>query len=108
MKKIILIFSIATFFSCRNDDTSNHQTEATMVGKWSLQKVDVVKSSNGQTQTTENTDCDKKTIHEFTQSKNISTFYGIINNVCQLYSSIMFHKPNSKTHRKGKSTFADR
>ena len=98
MKKIILIFSIATFFSCRNDDTSNHQTEATMVGKWSLQKVDVVKSSNGQT---ENTDCDKKTIHEFTQSKNISTFYGIINNVCQLTGEVnsrnyTFDKTNMK------------
>ena len=101
MKKIILIFSIATFFSCRNDDTSNHQTEATMVGKWSLQKVDVVKSSNGQTQTTENSDCDKKTVHEFTQTKNISTFYGIVNNTCQLTGEVnsrnyTFDKTNMK------------
>lgn len=63
MKKIILLFSVITLFSCRNDENGNNtQSEATMVGKWSFQKVDVVKSSNGQTQTTENSDCDKKTI----------------------------------------------
>ncbi len=62
MKKIITLFSIIILFSCRNDDNENiTQTEATMVGKWSFQKVDIVKSLNGQTQTTENTECDKKT-----------------------------------------------
>ena len=89
MKKIIMLFSIITLFSCRNDENANNdQTEVTMIGKWSFQKVDVVKSSNGQTQTTENSDCNKKTIQEFTTTKNISTFYGLVNNVCQLTGEV--------------------
>ncbi len=89
VKKIIFILSILTIFSCRNDDKiDNVQADATMTGKWSFQKVDIVKSSNGQTQTTENSDCDKKTIQEFTQTKNISTFYGIINSVCQVTGEV--------------------
>ena len=102
MKKIIMLFSIITLFSCRNDEnTNNDQTEVTMIGKWSFQKVDVVKSSNGQTQTTENSDCNKKTIQEFTTTKNISTFYGLVNNVCQLTGEVnsqnyTFDKTNMK------------
>jgi hypothetical protein len=102
MKKIIMLFSIITLFSCRNDENANNdQTEVTMIGKWSFQKVDVVKSSNGQTQTTENSDCNKKTIQEFTTTKNISTFYGLVNNVCQLTGEVnsqnyTFDKTNMK------------
>ena len=89
MNKIISVLSILIILSCRNDDkTDNIQSEATMIGKWSFQKVDIVKSSNMQTQTTENSDCDKKTIHEFTKTKNISTFYGTINSVCQITGEV--------------------
>ncbi len=97
-----MLFSIITLFSCRNDENANNdQTEVTMIGKWSFQKVDVVKSSNGQTQTTENSDCNKKTIQEFTTTKNISTFYGLVNNVCQLTGEVnsqnyTFDKTNMK------------
>ena len=66
MKKSLLILS--TFFiliSCRNNENENLEAEASIIGKWSFQKVDVFKSTTNQTQTTENSDCDKKSIHEF-------------------------------------------
>ena len=89
MKKTLLILSAFLIFSsCRNNENSEEQTEATLIGKWSFQKVDVVKSTTNQTQTTENSDCNKKSIHEFTESVHKSTFYGIINSNCQLTGEV--------------------
>ena len=90
MKKIIALFFVTLLiFSCRNDETSNNSNnESSIIGKWSLQKVDVVMSSNSQTQTTVNSDCNKKTIHEFSETHIISTFYGIVNKVCQLTGEV--------------------
>ncbi|MBP7172609.1 MAG: lipocalin family protein [Cloacibacterium sp.] len=103
MKKIIALFFVTLLiFSCRNDETSNNSNnESSIIGKWSLQKVDVVMSSNSQTQTTVNSDCNKKTIHEFSETHIISTFYGIVNKVCQLTGEVnsikyTFDKPNMK------------
>ena len=46
MKKSLLILS--TFFiliSCRNNENENLEAEASIIGKWSFQKVDVFKST---------------------------------------------------------------
>lgn len=93
MKKIILtlsVLSILSILSCRNDNNTQESetSQADLIGKWSFQKVDVVKTSTGQTQTTENSECDQKSIHEFQQTIHQSTFYGIINHVCQLTGEV--------------------
>ena len=102
MKKSLLILS--TFFiliSCRNNENENLEAEASIIGKWSFQKVDVFKSTTNQTQTTENSDCDKKSIHEFLETIHKSTFYGIVNSTCQLTGEVnsrnyTFDKTNMK------------
>ena len=102
MKKSLLILS--TFFiliSCRNNENENLEAEASIIGKWSFQQVDVFKSTTNQTQTTENSDCDKKSIHEFLETIHKSTFYGIVNSTCQLTGEVnsrnyTFDKTNMK------------
>lgn len=63
MKKIILALSILSIISCRDND--NDDTSVSIIGKWSFQKVDVVTTSDNQTNTTELDECSQKTIHEF-------------------------------------------
>ena len=100
MKKLLLVLTLVSLFSCRNSD-SKDEANYTMVGKWSFQKAELVKSTDGSTQSQEISECSKKTIHEFTLTKNISTFYGIINNVCTLTGEVntrnyYFDKANMK------------
>lgn len=90
------------FTSCRNDDNNNdEQTETSLIGKWSFQKVDVVKSATNQTQTTENSDCEKKSIHEFLETVHKSTFFGLVDSNYQLTGEVSsrnytFDKANMK------------
>ena len=100
MKKLLLVLTLVSLFSFRNSD-SKDEANYTMVGKWSLQKAELVKSTDGSTQSQEISECSKKTIHEFTLTKNISTFYAIINNVCTLTGEVntrnyYFDKANMK------------
>lgn len=90
MKKIILALSILSIISCRDND--NDDTSVSIIGKWSFQKVDVVTTSDNQTNTTELDECSQKTIHEFQQTVAVSTFYGIIDNTCQLTGEVNTRK----------------
>lgn len=102
MKKILIILpAFFIFTSCRNDENGNQQIEASLIGKWSFQKVDAVKSATNQTQTIEKSDCDKKSIHEFLGTVHKSTFYGIVGSSCQLTGEVSsrnytFDKANMK------------
>ena len=100
-KSLLIISSFLILTSCRNNENENIQTEASLIGKWSFQKVDVFKTTSNQTQTTENSDCDKKSIHEFSESVHKSTFYGIVGSNCQLTGEVnsrkyTFDKSNMK------------
>lgn len=102
MKKTFLILStLFILISCRHDENENIKTEASLIGKWSFQKVDVFKTTTNQTQTTENSDCDKKSIHEFLEKEHKSTFYGMIDSNCKLTGEVnsrnyTFDKTNMK------------
>lgn len=75
MKKIFLPFALFSMLACGSDserldiiDPDN----ASIIGKWYIEKVEVYKSKDQQTQTFTSTECQKKSTHEFKQTNMTS------------------------------------
>ncbi|WP_312901599.1 lipocalin family protein [Chryseobacterium taichungense] len=101
MNKIILSFLLFSLISCSsNDEEQDFSNKASIVGKWYVEKAEIYRSLNQQTQTSFSTDCQKMSTHEFTATHLISISYAQINNTCEKTDAVAkkytFDKGNGK------------
>lgn len=79
MKKLIALFFITCFFSCKDENLN----DVNLIGKWSLQKKELIKGNDGQIQTFLSSDCQIKSIYEFQQTHQKLTIYNFVNDTCK-------------------------
>lgn len=101
MKKIFLSLIVLSFIGCNsNDDDVQTNNQASIIGKWYIEKAEVYKSSNQQTQTSISTDCQKKSTHELKQANMTSISFAQTGNTCVqtdvVTRNYTFDKPNMK------------
>ncbi|SEM69932.1 Lipocalin-like domain-containing protein [Chryseobacterium taichungense] len=101
MNKIFLSFLLFSLISCSsNDEEQDFSNKASIVGKWYVEKAEIYRSLNQQTQTSFSTDCQKMSTHEFTATHLISISYAQINNTCEKTDAVtkkyIFDKGNGK------------
>lgn len=101
MNKIVLSFLLFSLISCSsNDEEQDLSNKALIVGKWYVEKAEIYRSLNQQTQTSFSTDCQKMSTHEFTATHLISISYAQINNTCEKTDAVtkkyIFDKGNGK------------
>lgn len=83
MKKIFLPFALFSMAACGSDSEDfNTSNDASIIGKWYIEKVEVFKSKNQQTQTMTSTECKKKSTHEFKSTNMISITFAPQGNNC--------------------------
>ena len=83
MKKLIWVLAVFSVISCGgNDEDQDPGPKASIIGKWSVEKAEIYKSSNQQILTSYSTDCQKTGTYEFTSSHLISISYADSNNTC--------------------------
>lgn len=83
MKKLILAWALFSVISCGgSDEDQDLGNKASIIGKWSVEKAEIYKSSNQQILTSYSTDCQKTGTYEFTPSHLISISYADNNNTC--------------------------
>lgn len=83
MKKLIWVLAVFSIISCGgNDEDQDPGPKASIIGKWSVEKAEIYKSSNQQILTSYSTDCQKTGTYEFTSSHLISISYADSNNTC--------------------------
>jgi len=96
MKQLIVLLLITLLSSC-NDEDSN---EASLIGKWSLQKREMVRGSDGQVITYTRTDCQKQSVYEFRQNDQVITLFDTVDGSCiqkaVLTLTYTFDKENMK------------
>lgn len=60
MKKLILAWALFSVISCGgSDEDQDPGNKASIIGKWSVEKAEIYKSSNQQILTSYSTDCQK-------------------------------------------------
>lgn len=83
MKKLIWVLAVFSIISCGgNDEDQDPGNKASIIGKWSVEKAEIYKSSNQQIVISYSTDCQKTGTYEFTSSHLISISYADNNNTC--------------------------
>ena len=83
MKKLIWVLALFSVISCGgNDEDQDPGNKASIIGKWSVEKAEIYKSSNQQIVISYSTDCQKTGTYEFTSSHLISISYADNNNTC--------------------------
>lgn len=110
MKKIFLPFILFSIVSCNNnDEVENVSNKASMIGKWYIEKSEIYRSLNQQTQTSFSTDCQKTSTHEFTSSHVISISFAQNNNTCVKTDAVTkkytFDKGNGKFWFEGEENY---
>jgi hypothetical protein len=110
MKKIILPLMLFSFFGCNNnDEDQNFSNKASIIGKWYIEKSEIYRSLNQQTQTTFSTDCQKMSTHEFTSSHVISISFAQNNSTCEKTDAVTkkytFEKGNGKFWFEGEENY---
>lgn len=110
MNKIILSFVLFSAISCTgNDEEQNLSNKASIVGTWYVEKTEIYRSLNQQTQTSFSTDCQKISTHEFTSSHVISISFAQNNNTCEKTDAVTkkytFEKGNGKFWFEGEENY---
>ncbi|ATN04227.1 hypothetical protein CRN76_01725 [Chryseobacterium indologenes] len=82
MKKIFLSSAILSILACSSSNDEVQPVQASMIGKWKLNKVEVYNSKSNQTVTHVTTGCDKESIHEFKEKEMTSTTFAPENGSC--------------------------
>ncbi len=83
MRKLIFPLLLLSVASCgSSDEDQDPGPKASIIGKWSVEKAEIYKSSNQQILTSYSTDCQKVSTYEFTSSHLISISYADNNNTC--------------------------
>ncbi len=84
MKKLILPVVLFSVISCgSNDRDQDPDNKASITGKWSVEKTEIRRSLQQQTQTSFSTDCQKSGTYEFTASHLTSVSFEENNNICK-------------------------
>lgn len=84
MKKLIWAPALFLAISCGgNGEDQDPGNKASIVGKWSVEKVEIRRSLHQQTQTSFPTDCQKSGTYEFTASHLTSVSFEENSNVCK-------------------------
>ncbi|MDF2932328.1 MAG: hypothetical protein K0R36_1659 [Chryseobacterium sp.] len=110
MKKLFLSLVLFSTIGCNsNDDVIQTNNEASIIGKWHIEKAEIYKSANQQTQTNFSTDCEKKSTHEFKQTNMISITFAQSNNACVqtdlVTRNYTFDKVNMKLWFEGEENY---
>lgn len=101
MKKLIVSFILYSVISCHGtEEDQNISNKASIIGKWSIEKAEIYRSVNQQTQTSLSTDCLKMSTYEFTSSHLLSISFAQNNNTCEKTDAVArkytFDKGNGK------------
>lgn len=81
MRKMLLPLALFSIVGCNNnDDVPN--IDASLIGRWTISKAEVYRSTTQQTSIEQSTGCNAKSTHEFQEKTMISTTYGLKDNVC--------------------------
>lgn len=101
MKQLIVLIIITLFYSCNHEDSE----EASIIGKWSLQKKEMVRGSDGQVITYTMTECQKQSVYEFRQDDRMITLFDTVDGICTqkgVYTlTYTFDKPTMKVWFEG-------
>lgn len=83
MKKVFLPLTLFSMIACGSDsEFFNSSNDSSIIGKWYIEKVEIYKSKNQQTQTIISTECEKKSTHEFRPTNMTSTTFAPQGNDC--------------------------
>lgn len=110
MKKLFLPLVLLSFIGCGNhDDEVQTKNEVSIIGKWYIDKAEIYKSFDQQTQTSTSTECQKKSTHEFKQANMTSITFAENNNICEQTDTVtrnyIFDKPNMKFWFEGEEDY---
>ncbi|MBV8326163.1 lipocalin family protein [Chryseobacterium sp.] len=84
MKKLFLPFALVSIVACSSSTDDETQTsDASITGKWSLDKAEQYMSKNKETKVYNPSECEKKSIHEFRLKDMTSTIFEPVNNICE-------------------------
>lgn len=83
MKKIFLSFFVfSVIVSCSSKDDETQANNASIVGKWYIDKAEKYTSGNKQTEVQVFSECEKKSTHEFREKDMTSITFAPENNNC--------------------------
>lgn len=83
MKKIFLMFAaFSAMVSCSSNDDEAQTNNASIIGKWYIDKAEKYTSGNKKTEVKVFSECEKKGTHEFREKDMTSTTFAPENNNC--------------------------
>ncbi len=82
MKKIFFPFAVLSIMACSSNDDAPQTNNASIVGKWYIDKTEKYTSGNKKTEVNTSSGCEKESTHEFTEKSMISTTFSPKNNSC--------------------------
>lgn len=82
MKKLFLPFAILSIVACSSNDDEPQANNASIVGKWSIDKAEQYTSGNKKTVVHTPSECEKKSTHEFGAKNMTSTTFAPENDKC--------------------------
>ncbi|ASW74498.1 hypothetical protein IQ37_19775 [Chryseobacterium piperi] len=85
MKKIFLSLALVSMAACGSDSETLDiidPNEASIIGKWYIEKAEVYRSGSQQTQTSFSSECEKKRTHEFKTTNMTSITFAPEGNNC--------------------------
>lgn len=82
MKKIFLPFAVLSIMACSSNDEESQTNNASIIGKWYIEKAEKYTSGNKKTEVNISSGCKKESTHEFTEKSIVSITFSPENNSC--------------------------